>query len=184
MTKHQAPDFQQIAKELDLDAEELRKGYEALQRSRQQGLPQITTNRDPAVADGGSCITETFSVSFLEIVSVEGTVKHCVGECWTAELDLKIKLLGVTVATPRLQLDCRTAEVCLDVNALIARARLCLGIRGSRLCFYINGEACFWDLIRGWVCERFDETLFCLAADGESSRTALAGADGGCGCRK
>ena len=42
----------------------------------------------------------------------------------------------------------------------LVRAKLCFGVRGSRACFYVAGEACYWE--GGWNCASFDETILCL----------------------
>lgn len=108
-----------------------------------------------------NCTTIPIKIGLLNVIELGGHLKVCLGECWEAELSMYASLFGNEITRRTVRLDCNGGEVIVFDLGLgrAARVTLYFGARSSQVCFYLRGEAQFLH----WI-ERFDETLFCVAA--------------------
>lgn len=172
-------DLESLAAQLGASADDLRRANEAIVAANSGDLPQLSIEVGPPVDVAGD--TEyPFSFGIKGIVELRGSLTYSDGPCWKAMIEASTKLFGFSLGpAQRVALSCQGAENCFSYNIRIASLKLCYGIRGAKLCFYVKGEACGLG-----KCVSFDETLFCLKPNGKTEAVLgrALGAGQGCGC--
>lgn len=108
------------------------------------------------------CEEHSFDLDLGHAIGLGITVRFCgpVSGDWKAELEGKLKAAGMTVWTTTYTLSPSNTGVCWDPHVGVAKAHLCIAIKGDRHCLNIAGEACYWAL--WWRCGNFDETPICF----------------------
>jgi hypothetical protein len=109
----------------------------------------------------GECTKKEFDLSLFKLLGIKGFLELCGGgDNWTLKVHVCLILLGMELWCTDFTLSPQNTHVCFDVDLWLVNAKLCFGVRTSRVCFYVSGRACYFD--GGWNCESFDETILCL----------------------
>lgn len=156
--------WQEVAKLTNLSVDEVKSKYEAA--IAQQGGEHFTVTYPEMLManalENGEDIEIPFEIGFYKILAIKGKLayRHNGGD-WSVELTCGIYLLGNEIKTFSYTFNKHHTSICIGVSVGLAKAKICFGITGNRLCFKVNGEACYWAVT--WRCESFDETIVCLA---------------------
>ena len=140
--------------------EALQQRYQAFVEEHPQHLRTKEVKLGKAEKDN-NCIRRDFEISLFKVLGIRGYVQLCgTPENWQARLHICLVLRGDEVWCQDFVLSNLNPHICIEVNLVAVKAKLCFGLRGSQSCFYISGEACYWAF--GWHCASFDETIVCL----------------------
>ena len=141
--------------------EELQQRYQAFVEEHPLHLRKKEVKLGKPEKTSNECIRQNFDITLFDILGIRGYVEICgTPEDWSLKLHICIVLLGAEVWCQDFVLSTSNPHLCVEVNLFTVKAKLCFGVRGSRACFYISGEACYWAF--GWHCASFDETIVCL----------------------
>jgi hypothetical protein len=154
-------DWQHLAKIANKDADTLKNNYMKAIEDHPKNANSIQVSTTDAIEEG-SCVRRKFDVSLFKVVGVSGEVKFCgsSGSDWEAHVHICLNVAGDSVWCTNYKLSPHDAHVCFHPHLVVAKAQLCIGIKGQRSCFNISGNACYWGF--GWHCADFDENLFCF----------------------
>ncbi|WP_141921617.1 hypothetical protein [Haloactinospora alba] len=82
-------------------------------------------------------------------------------EPWRAVVDANAKVFGHKVGNSHFQLSRMSSYIEIHPGAFLTKADLKIGVYGERLCFGIDGQACYWAWT--WHCTPIHaHGLFCV----------------------
>lgn len=82
-------------------------------------------------------------------------------EDWYGKVTVTATVFGKNVGTSEAQISRLQSFFEIHPGALVVKADLKIGLYGEKLCFGIEGTACYWGF--GWKCQDFNkQNLFCL----------------------
>ena len=165
---HQAADnispetWEQVAKLLNSTVHDAKEKYVAgLENDKAPAdTPEVHATELYTTSD--NCVQKDFSVSLAKLVGVNVHIKVCGSSSsdWNADVKVCPVLAGTEVECYHYQLSPDHLSYSFHVKLGVAKLKLEIGVKMSRVCFYIKGQACYWGF--GWHCSDFDETLFCF----------------------
>lgn len=157
-----AEKWERLAELTEKPASELQSKYADFVDSLPRPLPKTQVTSTKAKKTTDDCTEKNFDISLLDVIGIRLGVKFCGDSSdWSADVKLCLLAFGDELSCYNLHLDSQNAEICLSPNFGIAKFQICVGLRGSNVCLYVKGEACFWAF--GWHCADFNEQLFCFA---------------------
>lgn len=163
-------DWAKLGHLLGVPAEQVKNDYiNALKEHMVNPVPATLKEIESSSAyasESGSGAEGEFTKSF-DLTIVPGVlqlrldVSASTGENWSAGIKVTALVFGKNVGEAQIQLSALNSYVEIHPAILVAKADLKLGLYGDRLCFGVEGQACYW--LFGWHCTPINaQNLFCL----------------------
>lgn len=158
--------WEELGRLLDTSADQVKNDYiNALKVHMANPVPATLRKVDPPQAYA-SASTDEFTHSF-DLTIVPGVlqlrldVHASTGENWSAGIKVTALVFGKNVGESQVELSALNSYIDIHPSILLAKADLKIGLFGDRLCFSVEGQACYWAF--GWHCTPIDaRDLFCL----------------------
>jgi len=95
------------------------------------------------------------------VLSLRIDVSITGGDDWRGTLKVTAKVFGYDVGSSQAEISRTNSYIEIHPSVLLAKADLKIGLYGERLCFGVEGQACYWGF--GWHCTPVNApALFCL----------------------
>lgn len=152
-----------LRKKLEKASKHFGMSPEELEMKIRNALQNIDHSQGLADASSSAaCVTYSYKIPVIKgVIDLKVEATYCGGADWRITVAVKIVVFGETVATLKYTLSPGDSKQCLSMNVGVAKADICLEVKGN--CLYISGKACYYDVFKfKWVCESFNEKLFCF----------------------
>jgi hypothetical protein len=153
-----------LAKQMKMEVNDLRgQYYDAVAHHLNDPKP-ITVGPAQGRGEGGYAGGPSDSIDITIIpgvVAIKVGYSAELGNDWKVSVTVTPTIFGHGVGGSSFELSRTHATIDLHPNAYVAKADLTIGFFGERLCFGVNGQACYLGF--GWQCQSFHANdLFCL----------------------
>ncbi len=107
-------------------------------------------------------INKSYSITVVPgVLAVRVDVGIRMAANWYGKVVVTPTIFGKGVGSSEAQVSRAQSFIEIHPSALLVKADLKIGIYGDKMCFGIEGRACYWAF--GWKCQSFDKQgLFCL----------------------
>lgn len=146
----------QYAKELD----------KFIKKPTRLELAEITYHPITSMFDGEKTrsgdINKSYSITVIpRVLAVRVDVGVRMAANWYGKVVVTPTIFGKALGSSEAQISRAQSFFEIHPGALLVKADLKIGIYGDKMCFGIEGRACYWAF--GWKCQSFDKQgLFCL----------------------
>lgn len=166
-------DWEELGRRLDVPALQAKNDYvEALKEHLANPVPATLREIDPPASSGGAAwgpsgsegeFSRSFDLTIIPgVLQVRLDVHATTGADWNAGIKATALIFGTNVGESQIQLSATNSYVEIHPAMLVAKADLKIGLYGDRLCFGIEGQACYWAPF-SWHCTPIHaQNLFCL----------------------
>ncbi|WP_026122198.1 hypothetical protein [Nocardiopsis halotolerans] len=152
-----------LARELEANPDRLKNQYrEAVAAHLRNPRPVELKEQEGAAAPPHFDFSKTFEATIVPgVLSLRVVVSASTGENWSAHVRVSAVVFGKEMGDAEVNLSAVSSYIEIHPSVLLAKADLKIGFYGERLCFGVEGRACYWAL--GWHCTPVNaQNLFCL----------------------
>ncbi|WP_150251447.1 hypothetical protein [Nocardiopsis deserti] len=155
-----------LARALEANPERLKAQYaEAVAAHLRDPQPVVLKEQRNAPAPSNAHafdFSKTFEATIVPgVLTLRVVVSASTGENWSAHVKVSAVVFGTELGSAEANLSAVNSYVEIHPSVLLAKADLRIGFSGERLCFFVQGQACYWAL--SWHCTSVDaHNLFCL----------------------
>jgi hypothetical protein len=159
-------DWEYIARRTGRSVEQAKRDYRDGLRSHLRNPRPVTIEEVPpeaaSLVEAAHEINKSFDITVVPaVLSLRIDVSISGGEDWHGTLKVTAKVFGHGVGSAHAQLSRTNSYIEIHPGVLLAKADLKIGLYGERLCFGVEGRACYWGF--GWHCTPINaQGLFCL----------------------